>query len=88
MEVVVNGRRREIADRSTVADLVASLGFGNKQVVVEHNGEAVERSRFAAVVLGPQDVVEVVRPVQGGSGGSGGLAREAGGSGGLPREAW
>ncbi len=67
MEVVVNGRRREIPDRSTVAELVASLGFGSKHVVVEHNGEAVDRARFAEIVLGPQDVVEVVRPVQGGS---------------------
>jgi sulfur carrier protein len=66
MEVVVNGRSREVPDRSTVADLVASLGFGRKQVVVEHNGEAVERARFAEIVLGPRDVVEVVRPVQGG----------------------
>ena len=67
MEVVVNGRRREVPDRWTVAQLVASLGFGNKQVVVEHNGDAVERARFDEIVLGPQDVVEVVRPVQGGA---------------------
>jgi sulfur carrier protein len=67
MEVVVNGRRRDVPDRSTVADLVAALGFGNKQVVVEHNGEALERARFAEIVLGPRDVLEVVRPVQGGS---------------------
>ena len=67
MEVVVNGRRREVPDRSTVAELVASLGFGSKQVVVEHNGQAVERMRFVEIVLGPDDVVEVVRAVQGGS---------------------
>jgi sulfur carrier protein len=67
MEVVVNGRRRDVPERSTVAELVASLGFGSKNVVVEHNGEAVERVRFAETVLGPDDIVEVVRPVQGGS---------------------
>ena len=65
--IKVNGKEREVADGSTIADLVASLGFGRKQVVVEHNGEAVERARFAEIVLGPLDVVEVVRPVQGGS---------------------
>jgi thiamine biosynthesis protein ThiS len=77
MEVLVNGRQREVPADSTVADLVAALGFGNKQVVVEHNGEAVERARFAEIVLGPRDVVEVVRPVQGGAGASVGLHREA-----------
>lgn len=63
----MNGRQRDVPDGSTVADLVASLGYGNRQVVVEHNGEAVERERFRDIVLGPRDVVEVVRPVQGGA---------------------
>ena len=67
MEVVVNGRRRDIPDRSTVADLVASLGFGARQVVVEHNGDALERARFPDVALAAGDRVEVVRAVQGGA---------------------
>ena len=67
MELVVNGRRRDVPDRSTVADLVASLGFGAKQVVVEHNGEAVARARFADIRLSDGDRVEVVRAVQGGA---------------------
>jgi sulfur carrier protein len=67
MEVVVNGRPREVPDRSTVADLIAALGFGAKQVVVEHNGDAVARARFADVALSDGDRVEVVRAVQGGA---------------------
>jgi sulfur carrier protein len=67
VKLKVNGKPREVADGSTVADLVASLGFGRKQVVVEHNGEPVERERFADVTLASGDVIEVVRPVQGGS---------------------
>jgi len=67
MRITVNGKPRDLADGSSVADLVASLGFGKKQVVVERNGEPLERSRFASVTLAPDDVVEVVRPVQGGA---------------------
>jgi sulfur carrier protein len=67
MRITVNGKQRDVADGSSIGDLVASLGFANRNVVVEHNGEAVERRRFAEIVLGPQDVVEVVRPVQGGA---------------------
>ncbi len=63
----MNGRRREIADGSTIERLVQALGFGRKQVVVEHNGEAIDRARFDEIVLQDADVVEVVRPVQGGS---------------------
>jgi sulfur carrier protein len=67
VRITVNGKERDIADGSSIGDLVASLGFGDKHVVVERNGEAVERARFANVVLGPRDVLEVVRPVQGGA---------------------
>lgn len=67
MNVLVNGRRRDVAEGSTIEQLVESLGYGRKQVVVEHNGEAIDRARFGEVVLAERDVVEVVRPVQGGS---------------------
>ena len=66
MTVSVNGQTRELDEGTTIADLVTELGYGNKQVVVERNGEAVERARFAEVVLEPGDVVEVVRAVAGG----------------------
>ena len=67
MRVKVNGKDRDVSAGSTIAALVASLGFGKRQVVVEHNGEPVERERFAEVTLAVGDVIEVVRPVQGGS---------------------
>ena len=67
VNVVVNGRHRDVADGWTIEQLVESLGYGRKQVVVEHNGEAVDRARFGEIVLAERDVVEVVRPVQGGS---------------------
>ena len=66
MNVVVNGRPTDIAEGSTLAELVASLGFGERQVVVEHNGEPVERARFSAIQVCADDVVEVVRAVAGG----------------------
>jgi sulfur carrier protein len=66
MEVVVNGKPREVPDGATVLDLVESLGFGRRQVVVEHNDEPLERARFSEVRLEAGDVVEVVRAVAGG----------------------
>ena len=65
-DVVVNGEPRNVPDRSTVRDLVESLGFGHRQVVVEHNGEPVERGRFGDVTLASGDRIEIVRAVQGG----------------------
>ncbi len=66
MNVRVNGRDRELPDGCTIAKLVESLGYGARQVVVEHNGEAVERSRFAQTRVAGGDIVEVVRAVAGG----------------------
>lgn len=66
MNLVVNGRPRQVADAATVADLVASLGLRPTNVVVERNGEPVERARFGEVALTEGDVVEVVRAVPGG----------------------
>lgn len=66
VELRVNGKSRTVPDGSSVKDLVEALGLGPQRVVVELNGEPVERSRFAAAVLVCDDVVEVVRAVPGG----------------------
>lgn len=66
MNVVVNGKARDLPEGSTLADLVTSLGLRARNVVAERNGEPVERVRFADVMLAGGDVVEIVKPVQGG----------------------
>lgn len=66
MQVKVNGKLRDVDDETTLASLVEALGLGRRQVVVEHNGEAVDRERLALVRLGSGDVVEIVRAVEGG----------------------
>jgi thiamine biosynthesis protein ThiS len=67
MDVVVNGTPRTVADGLTVAGLVADLGYGERQVVVELNGEPLERERFGDRVLCADDRIEVVRAVAGGA---------------------
>ncbi len=66
MEIVVNGRRREVTDGSTVSELVSSLGFGDRHVVVERNGEPVERERFSEIAIEAGDRIEIVQAVAGG----------------------
>jgi sulfur carrier protein len=66
VNVQVNGSKRAIADGATVADLIVSLGLRAKGVVVERNGDAVQRSTFGAIRLKDGDVLEVVRAVPGG----------------------
>jgi len=66
MEVVANGKPVEVADGATVADLLAHLGLGPRWVVVERNGEPVERARVATTTLIDGDRLELVRAVAGG----------------------
>lgn len=64
--ITANGKPREVAERATIADFLDSLGWRPEWVVVEHNGEPVERPRFGGVVLAEGDTLEVVRAVAGG----------------------
>ena len=66
MEVIANGRPLQMPDGATVADLLTSLDLAGRVVVVERNGEPVERSRVATEILTTGDRLEVVRAVAGG----------------------
>ena len=66
VHVRVNGEDRELAEGTTVTGLVELLGLGTGWVVVERNGEPVDRSRMGTTALSDGDVLEVVRAVAGG----------------------
>ena len=64
--MVANGDPVEVADGSTVDDLLALLGLGGRWVLVERNGEPVERRHLSTTVLADGDRLELVRAVAGG----------------------
>lgn len=66
MRITLNGKPTEIASATTISLLIVELGLGVRYVAVERNSEPVHRREFESTVLEPGDVVEVVRPVQGG----------------------
>jgi sulfur carrier protein len=66
VKVVANGDPVELADGSTVDDLLVALGLGAKWVVVERNREPVARADLAVTVLVEGDTIELVRAVAGG----------------------
>lgn len=67
MKVVANGKAVELAEGSTVADLLDRLDLGSRWVLVEHNGQAVDRRHLAATTLREGDRLELVRAVAGGT---------------------
>lgn len=65
LEVVVNGERASTR-ATTLADLVAELGYGTARVATARNGEFVPERQRASVTLAAGDAIEIVAPRQGG----------------------
>jgi sulfur carrier protein len=66
MHLTVNGAPHEVADGTTLVQLVEQLGLRVGSVVVEHNGTALLRSEVHTAALHDGDVLELVRAVAGG----------------------
>ncbi|HEX2192892.1 MAG TPA: sulfur carrier protein ThiS [Acidimicrobiales bacterium] len=66
MVVVANGDPVELPPGATVDDLLRELGLGGRWVLVERNGEPVNRRELATTVLAEGDRLELVRAVAGG----------------------
>jgi sulfur carrier protein len=66
VRIVVNGETREVANVTTVADLLAELDLNVRHVAVEVNLELVPRARHAERVLREGDELEIVTLVGGG----------------------
>lgn len=65
VRITANGKLREVAMHSRVADLLAAFRLDAARVVVELNGEPLERERFDAL-LRAGDRVEIAQMVGGG----------------------
>jgi sulfur carrier protein len=64
--VTANGEPVTLGDSALLTDLLDHLGLGEKWVVVERNGEPVDRPDMATVRLSDGDRLEIVRAVAGG----------------------
>jgi sulfur carrier protein len=65
--ILANGKTRDVPDGATIVDFLGMLGWKPEWVVVEHNGEPVERARLGDRRLAEGDRLEVVRAVAGGA---------------------
>ncbi len=63
---MANGDSVELPGDATVDDLLRELGLGGRWVLVERNGEPVDRREVATTRLADGDRLELVRAVAGG----------------------
>jgi sulfur carrier protein len=66
VEVIVNGVHRDLADASTVADLMTSAGATGRGSAIAIDGVVVPRSEWPTWLLEPGVQIELVHAVQGG----------------------
>lgn len=66
MRLTLNGQARDTETGTTISDLLTSLQLAEKLVLVELNGQAVQRADFPATKLDEGDSLEIVRMVGGG----------------------
>jgi len=66
MEIIVNGRSRQVADGITIAQLLEELQLSDKPVAVEVNLRLAPKGRHAEHRLAPGDRLEIVTLVGGG----------------------
>jgi sulfur carrier protein len=65
LRITVNGEPRQMQER-TLAELCASLGYGEAKIATALNGSFVPATRRAQTLLQDDDRVEIVGPRQGG----------------------
>ncbi len=66
VSIRANGKAFEIEDYLSVAEFIRRRGLDPRYVVVERNGEPLERQRYEQVFLRDGDRLEMVRAVAGG----------------------
>ncbi len=66
INLMVNGKPREIEEKTNLQTYLTSFDVNLKFVAVGYNGEVIKKERFPEIVLREGDVLEIVRPVGGG----------------------
>ncbi len=66
MNIVLNGQPTQLDAVRTVRDLIAHLGYQDKRIAVERNGDIVPKSQHAEAALAEGDRIEIVVAVGGG----------------------
>ena len=66
MEIILNGENRQIAESTTAAQLIETLGLVGKRLAMEVNQEIVPRSAYSTHLFQAGDRVEIVRAIGGG----------------------
>ncbi|MCX5465190.1 sulfur carrier protein ThiS [Alcaligenes parafaecalis] len=66
MNITLNGQSKALTNTDTVGTLIIELGYENKRIAVELNGDIVPKSQHATTPINEGDTLEIVVAVGGG----------------------
>lgn len=66
MKIIVNGTEREVADDTTIAQLVNDLQLRTDRIATERNLSVIPKAEYAETQLSEGDKLEIVTFVGGG----------------------
>ena len=66
MNITVNGEKKVIDERSTIAAILETLGYAGRKMAVALNTTFVPRDQYSTTILKEADEIEIVAPQQGG----------------------
>ena len=66
MQVRINGNVAELPDNSSIKDLILARELPPDVVIIELNGEIINRGKWESLKLNPSDNLEIIRIITGG----------------------
>ncbi len=66
MLIKINGKPEEVKKQLNLAELVLSRGLCTEHIVVEHNYCIISKPEWKNVLLGENDIIEIISFVGGG----------------------
>ena len=66
MQVIINGKPAELRENSSLKDLLSDRKLPEDVVIIELNGEIINRGKWENIKLNPNDSLELIRIITGG----------------------
>jgi len=66
MIVQINGKESVVPDSYSLPELIQSRGFKENRVIIELNGQILNREKWHSTRLSPNDSLEIINIIGGG----------------------
>jgi len=66
MKVFLNGEENNINNNLTAQQLLSAMGYQNKRIALEINGQVIPKSEYSNKIIVENDKIEVISAIGGG----------------------